>query len=438
MNIIGLIILITLLSEFILNIVADVLNLSELRKEIPESFKDIFDADRYEKSQEYLRVNTRFGWVSSTVDLTVLVFIWFAGGFSLLDNWVRSLDLGPILAGLMFMGILGALKSVISLPFSIYNTFVIEQRFGFNQTTPKTFVADRLKAVLLFILFGVPMIGAILWFFEYAGNIAWLYCWIAVTIFTLTIQYIAPHWIMPLFNKFEPLPEGSLKDAIFDYARSIRFPLEDVYVMDGSKRSSKSNAFFTGFGKNRRIVLFDTLIENHTTDELVSVLAHEMGHYKKKHIAKNLILSILESGFMLYLLSLFISYEGLFKAFFVENISVYAGLVFFGMLYAPITFFLSLVTLAISRKHEFEADCFAVNTTCSRKSMISALKKLSVNNLSNLMPHPFYVFLHYSHPPVLERIKAIEKMPLQMPEKKFVESQKIGCSSISYVKTGDG
>jgi STE24 endopeptidase len=438
MNIIGLIILITLFSEFILNIFADVLNLSRLRKEIPEPFKDIFDADRYEKSQEYLRVNTRFGLVSSAIDLTVLVFFWFGGGFSLLDNWVRSLDLGPILTGLMFMGILGALKSVISLPFSIYNTFVIEQRFGFNQTTLKTFVADRLKAVLLFILFGVPMICAILWFFEYAGNIAWLYCWIAVTIFTLTIQYIAPHWIMPLFNKFEPLPEGPLKEAIFDYARSIRFPLEDVYVMDGSKRSSKSNAFFTGFGKNRRIVLFDTLIENHTIDELVSVLAHEMGHYKKKHIAKNLILSILESGFMLFLLSWFISYEGLFQAFFVENISVYAGLVFFGMLYAPITFFLSLVTMAISRKHEFEADCFAVNTTCLPKSMILAMKKLSVNNLSNLIPHPFYVFLHYSHPPVLERIKAIEKMPLQMPEKKFVESQKMDCSSISYAKTGDG
>jgi STE24 endopeptidase len=410
MNFIGIIILLTLLGEFILNTIADMLNLSRLQKQIPEPFKDIYDGEQYRKSQDYLRVNTRFSWISSGVDLALLLIFWFAGGFSLLDNRVRSFDEGPIFTGLMFIAILVALKAVISIPFSVYDIFVIEQRFGFNNTTLGTFVMDHIKGLLISIIMGVPLLYAILWFFEYAGDIAWLYCWIAVTVYSLFIHYVAPNWIMPLFNKFEVLGDGLLKDAIFDYAESIKFPLENVYVMDGSRRSSKSNAFFTGFGKNRRIVLFDTLISRHTIEELVSVLAHEMGHYKKKHIFKSMILGILQSGIMFYLLSIFISYEGLFNAFYIENVSTYAGLVFFGMLYAPMAFFLNLITLAISRKNEYEADQFAVKTTLFREPMVAALKKLSVNNLSNLVPHPFYVFLHYSHPPVLERIKAIDKM----------------------------
>ncbi|MCU0614965.1 MAG: M48 family metallopeptidase [Desulfobacterales bacterium] len=410
MNFIGIIILLTLLGEFILNTIADMLNLSRLQKQIPEPFKDIYDGEQYRKSQDYLRVNTRFSWISSGVDLALLLIFWFAGGFSLLDNRVRSFDEGPIFTGLMFIAILVALKAVISIPFSVYDIFVIEQRFGFNKTTLGTFVMDHIKGLLIAIIMGVPLIYAILWFFEYAGDIAWLYCWIAVTVYSLFIHYVAPNWIMPLFNKFEVLGDGLLKDAIFDYAESIKFPLENVYVMDGSRRSSKSNAFFTGFGKNRRIVLFDTLISRHTIEELVSVLAHEMGHYKKKHIFKSMILGILQSGIMFYLLSIFISYERLFNAFYIENVSTYAGLVFFGMLYAPMAFFLNLITLAISRKNEYEADQFAVKTTLFREPMVAALKKLSVNNLSNLVPHPFYVFLHYSHPPVLERIKAIDKM----------------------------
>ncbi len=410
MNFIGIIILLTLLGEFILNTIADMLNLSRLQKQIPEPFKDIYDGEQYRKSQDYLRVNTRFSWISSGVDLALLLIFWFAGGFSLLDNRVRSFDEGPIFTGLMFIAILVALKAVISIPFSVYDIFVIEQRFGFNKTTLGTFVMDHIKGLLIAIIMGVPLIYAILWFFEYAGDIAWLYCWIAVTVYSLFIHYVAPNWIMPIFNKFEELGDGLLKDAIFDYAESIKFPLENVYVMDGSRRSSKSNAFFTGFGKNRRIVLFDTLISRHTIEELVSVLAHEMGHYKKKHIFKSMILGILQSGIMFYLLSIFISYEGLFNAFYIENVSTYAGLVFFGMLYAPMAFFLNLISLAISRKNEYEADQFAVKTTLFREPMVAALKKLSVNNLSNLVPHPFYVFLHYSHPPVLERIKAIDKM----------------------------
>jgi STE24 endopeptidase len=408
MNLIGIIIFSALLIDFVLNIVADVLNLSRLQKKIPEPFQDIYDDEQYRTSQDYLRVNTRFGWVSSTVDLTLLLVFWFAGGFPILDNWIRSFDQGPIVTGLIFIAVLGAFKAIISIPFSIYDTFVIEQRFGFNKTTVRTFVMDHIKGMFIALILGAPLISAILWFFEYAGNNAWLYCWIAVTIYSLIIHYVAPSWIMPLFNKFKALEDERLKDAILNYARSIKFPLENVYVMDGSKRSSKSNAFFTGFGKNRRIVLFDTLIARHTNDELVTVLAHEMGHYKKKHILTSMIIGIVQSGIMFYLLSIFISYEGLFNAFYMENVSIYAGLVFFGMLYAPIAFFLSLISLAMSRKNEYEADGFAVKTTRFKEPMIAALKKLSVNNFSNLVPHPFYVFLHYSHPPVLERIKAIE------------------------------
>jgi STE24 endopeptidase len=271
---------------------------------------------------------------------------------------------------------------------------------------------DRLKGIFLAIILGGPLLGAVLWFFEYAGGWAWLYCWIAVTMYSLFIHYVAPTWIMPLFNKFDELEEGDLKTAIFSYAESIRFPLANVFVMDGSKRSEKSNAFFTGFGKNKRIVLFDTLIKQHTVRELLAVLAHEMGHYKKKHILKSMLWGIFESGIIFYLLSIFIYHEGLFEAFFMEHSSVYAGLVFFGLLFAPLEFFLGLITLAVSRKNEYAADRFAVVTTNTKIAMIDALKKLSVNNLSNLIPHPLYVFLNYSHPPVLERIEAIQSVSL--------------------------
>jgi len=226
----------------------------------------------------------------------------------------------------------------------------------------------------------------------------------------LIVQFVAPTWIMPLFNRFDPLPEGELRQAIVDYARRIDFKLNDIFVMDGSKRSSKSNAFFTGFGRNRRIVLFDTLIDRHSVDELLAVLAHEMGHYREKHIIKNLGIGIVQSGVMFYILSVFISYAGLFEAFYVEDVSIYAGLVFFGMLYAPLDSLMGLVLLAMSRRHEYAADRFAVQTSGKGEAMIAALKKLSVHNLSNLQPHPLYVSLNYSHPPVLKRIEAIEKL----------------------------
>jgi STE24 endopeptidase len=244
--------------------------------------------------------------------------------------------------------------------------------------------------------------------FEYAGHYAWLYCWVAITVFSLVVQYVAPTWIMPLFNKFTPMEPGELKEAILSYARSVKFPVKNVLVMDGSKRSSKSNAFFTGFGRNKRIALFDTLVEKHEVGELVAVLAHEIGHYKKKHILQATIKSIIHTGVILFLLSIFMGDAVLYEAFYMEQQSVYTGLLFFGLLYTPLEVILSIVSQVISRKNEYQADRFAAGTTDEPENLINALKKLSADNLSNITPHPFYVFLNYSHPPLLKRIEALK------------------------------
>ena len=410
MNIIAVIILVVILAEFILNFISDLLNLKMVRSDLPDDFRGWYDGDRYRKSQEYLKVNTRFGWIVSSFGLAVFLTFWFLKGFPFVDRWVQAYHQGPVITGIIYIAILVFLKAVISLPFSIYSTFVIEERFGFNQTTWSIFVKDLIKGLVLAVILGGPLLAGILAFFEYAGAGAWLYCWIAVTLYMLAVQYIAPTWIMPIFNKFTLLEEGELKQTIFSYARSIDFPLENVFVMDGSKRSKKSNAFFTGFGKHRRIVLFDTLIKQHKVSELLSVLAHEMGHYKKKHIQKTLIIGILQMGLMFFLLSMFISYQGLFDAFYMERKSIYAGLIFFGLLYSPVELFTGILMQMLLRKNEYEADKFSVETTKDISSMVNALKKLSVHNLSNLLPHRLYVFLNYSHPPVLKRIKAIEKL----------------------------
>jgi len=407
MNIYAVIILTTILLESILNLVSDLLNLKNLSGDLPDEFEGVFNADDYKKSQEYTKVNTKFGFITSIFGLAVMLIFWFSGGFNYLDTIVREWNLNPIWTGLIYMGILVFLKSIISLPFSIYSTFVIEERFGFNKTTPKTFITDMLKVIMLSIIIGGPLLAGVLAFFNYAGNLAWFYCWIAVTIFTIILQYIAPTWIMPLFNKFKPLEDGDLKTSILDYAKSVKYSLSGVFVMDGSKRSSKSNAFFTGFGKNKRIALFDTLIEKHTISEMVSILAHEIGHFKKKHIIIGMALSIFHSGIVFYLLSIFLSHQGLFQAFYMDQMSIYTGLIFFGMLYSPIELILSIALNIFSRKNEYTADRFAVETTKNSEDFIDALKKLSLTNLSNLRPHPFYVYLNYSHPPVLQRIQAL-------------------------------
>jgi STE24 endopeptidase len=408
MNVYSIIIVVFLILEFALELAGNVLNLKALKLELPSALQGIYKAEEYRKSQEYLRVTTHFDFVTSSFSLVVLLAFWFCGGFNWFDQIVRSWGFIPLVNGLLYIGILFLANSLISLPFSIYSTFVIEERFGFNRTTPLTFVLDRVKGLLLTLLLGGLLLAAVLALFQYAGSYSWLYCWAAVVIISLFLEYIAPTWIMPLFNKFTPMEPGELREAILGYAGSVKFPVKNVLVMDGSKRSSKSNAFVTGFGNNKRIALFDTLIAQHTVQELVAVLAHEVGHYKKKHIIQGVIIGIVHTGIIFFLLSLFLGSSGLFQAFYMRQESIYAGLLFFGLLYTPIELILSIVMHMVSRKNEYEADRFAAETIAEPGNLVDALKKLSATNLSNLAPHPFFVFLNYSHPPLLPRIQAIQ------------------------------
>ena len=404
------IILTILIGEYLLNLIVDTKNVRYLKTDLPEEFSGYYDREKYRKSQEYLKENTRFGLITDSIATPVTIAFILLGGFNLVDQFARSFHLGTIPTGLIFAGVLMLGSQLMAIPFSIYSTFVIEEKYGFNKTTPRTFVLDILKAWVLTAVIGGILFSAVLWFFKEAGPWAWAYCWIAVTLFQIFLLFVAPVVIMPIFNKFTPLEDGELRAAIEEYAKKQDFKLKGVFTMDGSRRSTKSNAFFTGFGRFRRIVLFDTLIEKQTADELVSVLAHEMGHYKKKHILKSIVISILTTGLMFYILSIFMNNRELFAAFRMQHISIYASLFFFGFLYAPIEIVLSIFGNILSRRHEYEADGYAVATYRKPQSMITALKKLSVDNLSNLTPHPLKVFLTYSHPPVLERIRAIRRL----------------------------
>ena len=410
MNIYLIIILVIIVGNYLLDTIIEMLNVSHVKTELPKEFEGYYDAEKYKKAQNYLKENTRFGIIIDTIITPLIVVFILIGGFNYIDQISRGFQLGPIPTGLIFAGILLLASQIISIPFSIYSTFVIEEKYGFNLTTVKTFILDILKSWLLTAIIGGIIFSLVLWFFDKAGNWAWVYCWVAVVLFQIALTFIAPVVIMPLFNKFYPLEDGKLKMAIENYAKSQHFKIKGVFKMDASKRSTKSNAFFTGFGKFRRIVLFDTLINKHTVDELVSILAHEMGHYKKKHIIKSILISIITTGLMFFILSLFINNEGLFSAFKMQNTSIYASLFFFAFLYAPINMIISIFSKILSRKHEYEADKYAVVTYKKPESTISALKKLTVDNLSNLTPHPLKVFLGYSHPPVLERIKTIRRM----------------------------
>ena len=404
----AIIILAALLAEYALNVVSDVLNLRHLKPELPAAFADAFDEDEYERAQEYTRTRTRFGLLSSTVGLAVLLAFWFAGGFEWLDTLVRGWGLGPTTTGLLYIGLLVLGRGALSLPFSVYSTFVIEERFGFNETTPGTFVLDLAKSLGLGIAIGGPLLAALLWFFRATGPYGWVYAWVVVTVVMLGLQFLAPRYLMPLFNDFEPLEAGELRDTLLSYADRVDFPVDEVYVMDGSRRSNKANAFFTGFGANRRIVLFDTLVEQLTPDELLSVVAHEMGHYKLHHIPQRIAISVVQTGVLFLLLSVFLQVEGLFQAFYVDQPAVYTGLLFFGLLYSPVDLLLSIPLNAWSRRHEFQADRFAVDTTGRGRPLVDGLKRLAETNLSNLTPHPLTVTLDYSHPPLRERIAAIQ------------------------------
>lgn len=405
-------ILILLVGFTLFHIWIHALNLSALQPEIPAEFKGVYDAEKYAKSQKYLRENTRVDLFTSLIRTTALIAFILGGGFRLLYQTAAGLSGSMIVQGLLFAGLLLLINTLWSLPFQIYDIFVIEEKYGFNKTTPKTFVMDQIKGLVLGILIGGPLFAALIYFFASAGGNAWWICWTVVTLVQLFLLYIAPVVILPLFNKFEPLEEGDLRNALEDYAHAQGFQLSGLFKIDGSKRSTRANAYFTGFGKNRRIALFDTLIENHSQEELVAILAHEVGHAKCKHIHKQLAIGILSTGFLFWVLSFFIRQPGLYEAFGLPGtppLPLYAGLIFFSFLYTPVSTLLNILTSILSRKFEYEADAFAVKTTGNNEPLIEGLKKLSVDNLSNLTPHPLLVFLEYSHPPVLQRINAMRE-----------------------------
>lgn len=409
MNVYLAVILVSLTLSWFLGVLSNLLTARHMSSEMPEEFKDVYDGETYARSQKYARASMRFSNVADTVSTLITFVVILAGGFNWLDQLVRSFDLPVIWTGLLYIGLLSLASWTVSLPFELYHTFVLEERFGFNKTTFGTFIADRAKGLVLTGLLGGGLLAAVLFFFEQTGDAAWLWCWGVAVAFSLGVTYVAPTWILPLFNKFTPLEEGELREALEGYARKAEFELDGIFVMDGSKRSTKSNAFFTGFGRRKRIALFDTLIKEQTPEEITAVLAHEVGHSKRGHIRKRLLVGALKTGVVFYLMSLFMTSPGLFAAFGMEHVSTYAGLVFFILLYTPVSLMLSVVANHVSRKHEYEADDFAAQTTGRPGAMVSALKKLSAANLTNLTPHPLTVWLEYSHPPVLERVRVLKQ-----------------------------
>ena len=396
--------------EFILNRITGYLNITSLSPELPEEFKNSYDESKYKNSQNYTRTNEQFDVVTSTFDFLLILCVIVFGLFNVLDVFVRSMGFqSEIVNGLLFFGIFMIFQDIISTPFSLYRHFVIEEKYGFNKMTLRTYVIDKIKGIFLMVLLGTPLLGVILYFFEYFNDLAWLYAWAIVSVFILILQPLFITFIAPLFNTFTPLEDGELKDSIDSYSEKVQFPISRVDVMDGSRRSSHSNAYFSGIGKRKRIALFDTLLEKQSVQEILAIVAHEVGHYKNKHIQKGIVLSILSSGFMFFMVSVFMKNPQLFGAFSMEKLSVYGSIVFFQILFSPINMLLSLFTNALSRKNEFEADQYSVETIGDSMHLISGLKKLTVENLGNLTPHPLNVFLNYSHPPVLQRIRTLSR-----------------------------
>jgi STE24 endopeptidase len=397
-----------LILDFALDKILGALNAAHFDDPVPNEVDDVYDKDEYLKSQAYKKTNYRFGLLSSTVSFAALLAFFFLDGFAFVDGIAREISDNPIVVALLFFGIIGLAADLLSTPFSYYDIFVIEEKFGFNKTTKKTFFLDKLKGWLLGGILGGGILALVVWFYDFAGEGFWLYAWALIGVFTIFMNLFYARIFVPIFNKQTPLGEGSLRDKIEAYAQKVGFKLENIFVIDGSKRSTKANAYFSGFGKEKRITLYDTLISDLEEEEIVAVLAHEVGHYKKNHIVINLIFSLVTMGFTLWLLSLFVGNPLFSEALGVSEPGFHIGLVVFGILYSPISELTGLLMNFVSRKFEYQADDFA-KQTYNGQSLINSLKKLSKNSLSNLTPHPAYVFVHYSHPTLMERFKNLKK-----------------------------
>ena len=401
------IIITVIIAEFIFEQWLDYLNLKNLSEKLPEELQDIYDEEKYANSQKYERATTKFSIYSSLFDLLFILAILFCGGFAFLQNLVSSISDSSILQGGLFFGIYATIKMILKIPFDVYGIFVIEERFGFNKTTPKVYISDTIKAMILSFIINAGLIGLMVWFYNLTPVYFWLWGWGAGIAIILFINYFYSTLLVPLFNKQTPLEDGELKTQITLYAEKAGFKLDKIFTIDGSKRSTKANAYFTGFGRKKRIVLFDTLVNDFSVNEIVAVLLHEIGHYKKKHILTNMFLSFFQIGLMLFILSLFVSKDALSQALGVEAATFHIGLVAFNILYGPIATIMGIFMNMYSRKNEYQADNFTKLYDMGNY-LIDALKKLNLKSLSNLTPHPIYVFFYYSHPTLLQRIRMLK------------------------------
>lgn len=402
------IIIAILIVNFILDKVLDTLNAKHFNDALPPELADVYDEEEYKRSQKYKATNQRFSNITSAFSLIITLAFFLLDGFEFVDNIARSYSANSIVVALLFFGIIMLVSDILTTPFAYYKTFVIEAQFGFNKTTKKTFVLDKIKGWIMMILIGGGILALIVWFYEFTGELFWLYAWGLITVFSVFMNMFYSRLIVPIFNKQTPLEQGELREKISAYAKTVGFNLSKIFIIDGSKRSTKANAYFSGFGSEKRVTLYDTLVNDLEDEEIVAVLAHEVGHYKKKHIIFNLISSIMLTGLTLYILSLLVSNPLLSSALGVETQSFHVGLIAFGLLYSPISEVTGLVMNILSRKFEYQADNYA-KKTYRGEPLITSLKKLSKNSLSNLTPHPAYVFMHYSHPTLLQRIKNLRK-----------------------------
>lgn len=397
-----------LIFDFVLETTLSILNGHYASPSLPEKLKGIYSEEKYAESLRYQKINRKYSYITSGFTFALTLSFFLTGGFGWLDNLLRPLTENPILLALLYFGTIGLVLTIINLPFEWYNTFVIEEKFGFNKTTPKLFWLDNLKSLLLSAILGGGILSLIIWIYTLSPEWFWLIAWGAMAVISVFISMLYSKIIVPLFNKQSPLPEGELRTAIEEFSKRAGFKIKNIFVIDSSKRSSKSNAYFTGFGKQKRIVFYDTLIENHTIDELVAVLAHEVGHYKKKHVLKGLITSLAQNLLMFFLLGLFLKSNVVAQAMGANQASFHINIIAFGLLYSPLSLIFGLFGNISSRKHEYQADRFAAENA-NPVAMQNALKKLSVDNLSNLQPHPLYVFFHYSHPTTLQRLEKLDE-----------------------------
>lgn len=400
-----------LIADFLFEKFLDYLNTTRWSDKLPAMLTGIYDEEKYRKQQAYERENHRFGMISGTFSFAVTLAMFLFAGFAFVDSLAWGITANAILAALIFFGIIMFASDILQIPFEVYDTFVIEEKYGFNKTTIKTFILDKLKGWLLGAIIGGGLLAVIILIWQKTQNQFWIYAWLVISAFSVFMVLFYSNLIVPLFNKQTPLQDGALREAIQRFSEKVGFQLDNIYVIDGSKRSTKANAYFTGFGSKKRIVLYDTLINEMETDEIVAVLAHEIGHYKKKHVVQGLIISLLQTGVLLFVFSLFVGSPVLSLALGVKEPDFQIGLVAFGILYTPFSFVLDVFMNMLSRRNEYQADAFAA-LNFNPQSLASALKKLSVNNLSNLTPHPLYVFFHYSHPTLLQRLQNLKKFEI--------------------------